>query len=275
MERHYFRALVVLFCSIGQVTRAQNPHLILDIAPGEESIYAITPTVLNDMVLMSLWTPEHGLELWRTDGTGPGTYMVKNIYPGESSSLPGHLTTIGDHVYFSANDGVHGPELWKTDGTELGTVMVADVLPGPEGDAPSLICEGNGGVFFGNLILYWTDGTEAGTVQLGTLAMPEVYGGSRYTRPFAMVDNTMLFVGRTLEQSQELWRSDGTPAGTHLLKEFWEGTGGLNPGIPLTGWFNILRDELYFVAYVPDVYGLELWRSNGTLEGTQLVKDIF
>lgn len=43
---------------------------------------------------------DHGAELWRTDGTGPGTVMVKDIYPGERGGAPVSLTPFGDYIYF-------------------------------------------------------------------------------------------------------------------------------------------------------------------------------
>ncbi|CAM9518465.1 unnamed protein product, partial [Ectocarpus sp. 8 AP-2014] len=43
---------------------------------------------------------EHGAELWRTDGTGAGTVLVKDIYPGERSGSPTSLTAFGDYLYF-------------------------------------------------------------------------------------------------------------------------------------------------------------------------------
>lgn len=42
----------------------------------------------------------HGAELWKTDGTGAGTVLVKDIYPGEESGAPKFLTPFGDYLYF-------------------------------------------------------------------------------------------------------------------------------------------------------------------------------
>ena len=43
---------------------------------------------------------DHGAELWRTDGTGAGTVLVKDIYPGEKSGAPTFFTPFGDYLYF-------------------------------------------------------------------------------------------------------------------------------------------------------------------------------
>lgn len=49
---------------------------------------------------------EHGAELWRTDGTGAGTVLVKDIFPGESSGAPAYLTPFGDYLYFQVSQRI-------------------------------------------------------------------------------------------------------------------------------------------------------------------------
>ncbi|HEY0781134.1 MAG TPA: ELWxxDGT repeat protein, partial [Thermoanaerobaculia bacterium] len=72
----------------------------------------------------------HGSELWKSDGTAPGTTMVRDICPGACAGLPTFLTPVGGLLYFIADDGTHGRELWKSDGTEAGTQLVADLALG-------------------------------------------------------------------------------------------------------------------------------------------------
>src|SRR4030095_15982582 len=62
-------------------------------------------------------TTSYGAELWRTDGTEAGTWMVKDIYPGSSGSDIFSLINANDTLYFAATDPIHGNELWKSDGT--------------------------------------------------------------------------------------------------------------------------------------------------------------
>lgn len=93
-----------------------------------------------------------GQELWRSDGTGPGTTQVKDINPGPSSSFPSMLTNIGGTLYFTASEPTTGVERWRSDGTPAGTVPIEDIEVGagdsvqPVGDAPAV--EAGSTVFF-------------------------------------------------------------------------------------------------------------------------------
>jgi ELWxxDGT repeat protein len=71
----------------------------------------------------------------------------------------------------------------------------------------------------------------------------------------------------------ELWKSDGTPCGTVLVKD-------INPGPNDSGapqlWYDEMRavdNTLFFIAD-DGSHGPELWRSDGTAGGTTLVRDI-
>ena len=80
----------------------------------------------------------------------------------------------------------------------------------------------------------------------------------------------LVFTANDGRHGQELWLSDGTSSGTHMVTEIYPGThGSLHAGRPMLA----LGKVLYFAARDPE-HGLELWRSDGTAHGTRLVKDI-
>jgi len=54
-----------------------------------------------------------GMELWRTDGTKSGTFMLKEICPGICGSEPGNFFRTDTTLFFSAYDDAHGQELWS------------------------------------------------------------------------------------------------------------------------------------------------------------------
>ena len=69
---------------------------------------------------------EHGLELWKTDGTPAGTVLVRDIRPGIASAEITNLVFQDGAVFFMANDGKSGPEPWISDGTADGTFPIHD-----------------------------------------------------------------------------------------------------------------------------------------------------
>src|SRR5581483_425377 len=82
---------------------------------------------------------QHGEELWVSNGTALGTYLVKDINTTDPTLLPSGdlelnagagvdlLAVMGNRVFFVADDGVHGRELWVSDGTAAGTKMVLNI----------------------------------------------------------------------------------------------------------------------------------------------------
>jgi ELWxxDGT repeat protein len=85
---------------------------------------------LDGVVFFQGRTDATGAELWRSDGTSPGTVLVADITSGPGSSSPQWLRGSGALLFFPANDPVHGRELWRSDGTAAGTVLVLDVQRG-------------------------------------------------------------------------------------------------------------------------------------------------
>lgn len=68
----------------------------------------------------------------------------------------------------------------------------------------------------------------------------------------------------------ELWVSDGTAAGTRMVKDIHPGA---NNSLQSNPYFAVMNGRLYFEA-TDGVNGRELWVSDGTAAGTQMLKDI-
>ena len=82
------------------------------------------------------------------------------------------------------------------------------------------------------------------------------------------VDGTLYFEASNATDGFELWKSDGTAAGTVMVKDINPGPDGSNPS-DLTN----VNGTLYFEAN-DGPNGAELWKSDGTAAGTVMVKDI-
>ena len=214
-----------------------------------------------------------GSELFRSDGTAAGTVVVRDINVGGFGSNPRLLTNVNGTLFFVANDGVNGNELWKSDGTAAGTVLVTDITTASTGGPSQLISVGNrlfftvdDGVHSSEL---WTsDGTAAGTAMVKDIV---IGGGSSAPSDLINVNGTLFFSANDGVNGRELWKSDGTAAGTVLVKDIIPGAGG-SIGI-VNYWQAASNGELFFTPS-DGVTGTELWKSDGTVAGTVLVKNI-
>src|SRR6185436_19724297 len=68
--------------------------------------------------------PEHGRQLWVSDGTSAGSRRLSDLEPPATSSHPQELTAVGPSLLFSAFDGAER-SFWRSDGTEAGTAPIA------------------------------------------------------------------------------------------------------------------------------------------------------
>ncbi len=214
----------------------------------------------------------NGRELWRTDGTTAGTFMVKDILPGRPNGYPSELTAVGDVLFFRADDGESGRELWRSDGTEAGTFRVADINPGLENSYPSDLTALGNMLFFraddgiSGSELWKSDGTAAGTQRVA-----DINPGLENAYPIEItpVGNNVFFRATDGQTGRELWQSDGTAAGTRLVQDIRPGAANSYPSELIA-----FQDEVFFRAS-DGSQGSELWRSDGTAAGTQIVADIF
>lgn len=194
--------------------------------------------------------------------------LIKDINPGTGTSTSAGFMPLGDgRAMFAANDGVHGSEPWVTDGTLDGTSLLEDIAPGFGGSSPSFL-----GVLNGSVLFAANDGVEGIGLYAAGLAGPStvvrvhdvdvlVANGQRGV----VLGDALYFVAQG-----ELWRTDGTSAGTFQVADSWPGPGGvLGPNDPAPV---VAGAVLYYRAWGP-IGGKELWRSDGTAEGTYLVQD--
>jgi ELWxxDGT repeat protein len=224
----------------------------------------------------------HGSELWTSNGTTAGTQMVLDINT-QTSSDPTSITNVNGEAFFVADDGIHGTELWKSDGTTAGTQLVKDLLPGKGGGVTDVPVFGPSGIpagrsadltnVNGTLYFFATDGNPAdGTLQLwksgGTAGSTVLVKGFNPAKgnlgrsgEITSVNGTIYFVVDDGISGRELWKTDGTTAGTRLVRDINLGSAGSDP-LALTA----VGDTLYFFA--TDLGGTKLWKSDGSAKGT-------
>jgi ELWxxDGT repeat protein len=212
-----------------------------------------------------------GRELFASDGTAAGTRLVKDTVPGLLPQQIGEPVALGNLLLFRAYDPRSGfDRLWRSDGTAAGTFVLSSTAEGPVGM-----------VEFGTVVLFaaftpatglelWTsDGTVAGTSMLLDLRPGPDSGSDLYFVPQeawpTRIGGEIWFVGNDGTTGFELWRTDGTAAGTQLAVD-----------LNLSGDSNVsaiagLGAQVVFAAD-DGATGMELW-TIGT-SGATLLLDV-
>ena len=250
---------------------ADGTVMVKDIRSGDDNSFPFEFTLFNDELYFSAYTDDNGRELWKTNGTEVSTVLVKDIV-SDGHSNPSQFTLFNDELYFRASDEDHGTELWKTDGTEDGTVLVKDIYPGendyvPRSGYPSGFTVMGDSLYFSaydssGSELWKTDGTRIGTTRIA-----DIYEGepSSYPSGFTVLGDYMYFTASDEENGYELWRTAGS--GAYLVKDIFSGQVSSSPS-----YFHVFNSHIFFSAN--DGNGTELWKTDGTEDGTYMVKDI-
>lgn len=85
--------------------------------------------------------------------------------------------------------------------------------------------------------------------------------------PLTFFDGRCYFTAYDVIHGRELWVTDGTESGTHLVADIWPGWGSSQPRRA-----TVFQDRLVFVALDPG-FGFEIFVSDGTESGTQMLMD--
>ena len=166
--------------------------------------------------------------------------MLVNIAPDDVEKLssdPSYFQVIGDKFFFTADNGTTGDELWISDGTKEGTSFVKEI------------------VNYTHSLHGYNYGITGPFYPLGDKI---IWIEDNYNTSFADSNGV------------ELWISDGTEEGTHIIKDVNPGTGD---GVISWGGIILYEDKYYFQGN-DGVNGAELWVTDGTSEGTTMIKDI-
>jgi ELWxxDGT repeat protein len=214
-------------------------------------------TAFQGQLYFGSGTIEHP-EIWRSDGTPAGTVKAFDVPGGDAGAF--YLTGLGPDLYFF--DVIRN--LWRSDGTPGGTRRLGYVGPTSLQSRPPMVRTGSRAVFL-TWVPWATDGTPEGTVPL------PVEGGApgRNSSDLTLFQGSAWFFSGTASNHRGLWRSDGTAAGTVLVKEF----PGLDAASETPLSMTAIGGRLWFAAD-DGLHGYEPWTSDGTAAGTAMVKDI-
>lgn len=238
--------------------------------------------VLNGKLFFIANSAESKKQLWQSDGTEHGTVVVKGDFENNQSNALTNLISFRNELYFFySNSKTKTKELWKTDGTYQQTQRseLNDLLENFSAIEQDAIL--NDDLYFyaaskDKVIGLWrTDGSIAGTYFVKKLSAFKIYNSTFYPFYFKKWENNLYFFTADSTYSINLYKTDGTTVGTQYLKSVTDAnySGSLTP---LTLFAN---KGLVFSAknnlYNSDIYnGNEIWLSDGTSEGTKIIKDI-
>jgi ELWxxDGT repeat protein len=279
---------------------AGGTQLLKDINPGSATSspsYVLDSAVISNVLYFTADDGNHGTELWRTDATAAGTYMVSDLTPGSNGSGISRLHNVNGTLLFSLDQG-NSNALWVSDGSAGGThVLNASVAT--ETLTP---VDFNGFSYFSGTTtstqhqIWRTDGTPGGTTQVSN-AQVGVADGNLYA-----ASSHLVFMGCSTDCG--LYSSDGKSAGIQKLNgdqpQQTAAFGGLVFYFVDTGTYHALhvtdgtvagtKEILRFPnGYDPQFFGFAqihgvvtffardpqlgtgLWRTDGTAAGTALV----
>ena len=252
------------------------------------------------------------LELWRTDGTNAGTYLVKDLNTSASSNPTG-LFAFNNKIYFKAGGSLYNSDgtdsgtilfktsqflyepyftelnnelyyarhfasgqrgLFKFDGTtetQLSTAFEVRYLI-KYASANKIVFQSDG-TTSQDWEIWLSDGTSSGTNELADISYGNSLGSD--AKDFFEVNGKVFFTAfGDSNIGRELYVTDGTTSGTVLLKN-------INPTVTVTNAansnpnnFTLFNNKLYFTAN-DATNGDELWVSDGTEIGTQMVLDLY
>lgn len=220
---------------------------------------------------------EHGRELWKTDGTIAGTTLVKDLTPGASGTELVSLYEANGRLVFITvvhhpwtNRGRDDYTLWSSDGTAAGTVKLiefetthwfkAKQVGERVAIATHPLVEGSTSI--NDALLYFTDGTAAGTSLVKAFRGYVDEDGNEYShwiREMYAAGDRVVFE----YNGNYVWASDGTAAGTV----------DVTPGMLRPGWNSLSGGDVYEMfeyggrVWVPG--GIRIASTDGTLAGTE------
>ena len=206
--------------------------------------------------------------LYKSDGTGAGTSVVKRVNNSITNITMAAFTSYNNKLVFYNSMPT---ALWSSDGTGAGTQPYAAVKVGTFGGGIKFV-PFNGKLYFAgtdttNLAagdqLWVTDGTNAGTVLVKTVNS----SGPGNIFNLIVANGKLYFGADDGVNTDQPWVSDGTGAGTTVLKI-------INPsGTSYASGFTAFNNKVYFTA-TDGVNGSQIWLTDGTQGGTNIVTHI-
>ena len=239
-----------LWTSDGSLDEVGNV-LVKDIKTGPDSaeIANLTPIVVNSTPTAAptlsnrvVFTADNGLdgaELWHSDGNTNNTQILKELTPGADGSILANFVSLSSSLVVFTKEDVTTADLslWRTDGTANGTVQIEDFLIEPTpGTAAVSAKQFRNPVRVGSTLYFMMGDDELwktnGINDAGTVRVHRFRSGSQGSsaQKFTQLANgKAVFSASSVNEGNEPWITDGTPAGTVMVGDLVVGSIGSDP----------------------------------------------
>lgn len=255
--------------------------MVKDLSEGSNEFGTITNMkMLNNNLYFNTYTAYDGHYYYRSDGTTAGTVFIRKANQYEDP----RYTYLNGYVFFyTSSFPADGPYILilnriNADGTGLVSILdyIVPAYYSLEDEytfSPELLAYNNTIVFPGLLKndeafkLLMTKGTPG-----DASVLYDTYKPTKSSEPSSFVKangyDFFIAIGKSGDYTQ-LWRTDGTPMGTMLIKEFEDHISD----IVIT---NIVAsgNQVFITTQGFTNAKWQLWKSNGMASGTMLVKEL-
>jgi ELWxxDGT repeat protein len=271
---------------------AAGTRLVQDINPGPVGSAGFWLTAVGSGVFLYAFDGTHR-GLWHSDGTEAGTVLVKELVNAQD------LAAVGNALFFAGSANTDPLELWRSDGTTSGTGVVAASVA----TTPYELTDVTGTLFFAasdpahSVELWRSDGTPGGTFLVRDIntVVPAAQSGSN-PQDLTAVGSSLYLLASADGQSQQIWLSNGTGAGTLAIApaSFSSELAGFRGKLFFTRAGRLLRTEggngtpalrkavdpqqltparryLYFVGGRGKNLQSQLWRTKGSPKKTKRI----
>jgi len=266
---------------------ASTPYQVVDLKGVPDTVPSSPRflTAVNDVALFFASRSGTPADLWRTDGTPDGTFVLKTFAPDD---FFGSIVSNGTIAWFAVRNSSTSWSLWRSDGRTIVAVQTSStepivmiatlggkafalyghrelrVIDESHTESLGVVSQGTSSrfsaarsgdiLYVGTDIGIWkTDGTPANTTKISPNA----------AYALTIANGRLFYGGTTLNKGTELWVSDGTNAG-NMVADLSPGQGStFGP----TSAIGAVGDRVLFTAYNNDLIS-----SDGSESGTSVLR---
>lgn len=223
-----------------------------------------------------------GTQLWQTDQTPNHTKVFSYLTTTPNADANFYpLGTVGKYGLFAAFSLETGQELWRTDGSSEGTELLKDLEPGTMSGLPRKhrlyktprLNLKDRLIFWGQtadqLKLYSTDGSRESTLVLASFPYSSAQTVNTELPDFYPLNEQAFFWVDDGIHGLELWRTDGSSAGTQLAVDASTEPTEFNPLFNFGSKLLSNQNSLFFISEdqrsdaMEDQSDYSLWRVDG------------